>query len=336
MTRSWRSSVALAAFVLALIALTACNRSDDAPASESTPAASAVATASPQAERTPERCAEPKPIDAGDHDRVLNAGGLDRTYILHVPPAYDGATPLPLVLNFHGFGSNARQQAPYSRFPAAADANGFLVVTPDGAGTPQQWNIGRLPALPDDIAFVRSLLDSLERDLCVDASRVYAAGISNGAAFSQQIACAMPDRIAGVAVVAALFYPLTCTADGPIPVIAFHGTEDACVPYYGGPVTCGSGRNSIPPIEDSALNWARHDGCNEVPARHRFTDHVRTIAYSECDDETAVVLFVIEDGGHTWPGSADVSRLGATTHEIDATEQIWQFFEAQAALRGSR
>jgi polyhydroxybutyrate depolymerase len=326
----------LGAVLLILLALTACNRSGGSPASESDASPSAVATASPQAMRAPVRCADSKPIDAGDHDRSLSAGGLDRTYILHVPPSYDGVTPQPLVLNFHGYGSNSRQQATYSRFPAAADANGFLVVTPDGAGTPQQWNIGRLPALPDDIAFARALLDALERDLCVDASRVYTAGISNGAAFSQQVACAMPDRIAGVAVVAALFYPLTCNAAGPIPVIAFHGTADACVPYDGGPVTCGSGRNSIPPIEDSALNWARHDGCNELPARQRLTDHVRTIAYSECDGETAVVLFVIEDGGHTWPGSADVGRLGATTHEIDATEQIWQFFEAQAALRASR
>jgi polyhydroxybutyrate depolymerase len=60
---------------------------------------------------------------------------------------------------------------------------------------------------------------------------------------------------------------------------------------------------------------------------------VRTLAFSECDGETAVVLFTIDGGGHTWPGSVNVPRLGAVTDEIDATEQIWQFFAGQANLR---
>jgi polyhydroxybutyrate depolymerase len=129
--------------------------------------------------------------------------------------------------------------------------------------------------------------------------------------------------------------PLTCDASDPVAIIAFHGTDDACVPYYGGPVTCGSRTGVVPPVEDSARSWAEHDGCNPDPERARPAEGVRTIAYSECEGETAVVLFVIEGGGHTWPGSVPVPRLGATTDQIDATEQIWQFFEGQAALRAA-
>jgi polyhydroxybutyrate depolymerase len=143
----------------------------------------------------------------------------------------------------------------------------------------------------------------------------------------------MSERIAAVAAVAALIYPPRCASDRPIPIVAFQGTEDACVPYGGGQVACGARRGQIAPVEESALNWARHDGCNLDPARAALSEHVHTIAYSECDDETAVVLFVVEGGGHTWPGSVAVARLGNTTDEIDATEQIWQFFEAQANLR---
>jgi polyhydroxybutyrate depolymerase len=263
----------------------------------------------------------------------LQSGGLERTYILHVPPAYDGTTPLPLVLNLHGFGSSGARQARYSRFPALADAEGFIVASPDGAGSPQQWNIRRQDSLPDDVAFIRELLAALERELCIDRARVFAAGISNGAAFAQQLACAMPRRFAAIAAVAALVYPLACTGDAPVALIAFHGTEDVCVPFDGGPVTCGSARGTVPSVEDSAQNWAGHNACNPIASRVALTDHVRTIAYSECKDETAVVVFVIQDGGHTWPGSVAVARLGETTQEIDATEQIWQFFRGQASLR---
>jgi polyhydroxybutyrate depolymerase len=274
--------------------------------------------------------AEAQPA-AGDSARTLAFGGLDRTFILHIPPSYDARTPLPLVLNFHGFGSNARQQAAYSRFPAKADVEGFVVVSPDGVDA--QWNIARLPGLPDDLGFARALLDAVQAEICIDPARTFAAGMSNGAAFAQQVACAMPERIAAVAAVTAMVYPLTCASDLPIAVIGFHGTEDPCVPFGGGPVTCGAGGRRVPPVEDSALNWARHDGCDLSGSRQRLSEHVRTVAYSECDGESAVVLFIIEEGGHTWPGSMDVERLGATTHEIDATKEIWDFFVAQSSLR---
>ena len=52
------------------------------------------------------------------------------------------------------------------------------------------------------------------------------------------------------------------------------------------------------------------------------------MAYSECRDEVAVLLYIVEGGGHTWPGAADVARLGNVTQEIDATDLIWEFFEA--------
>jgi polyhydroxybutyrate depolymerase len=328
----------LAATVIALV-LGGCDRDDGAPApvAERTTAGSPIGgpEATPVSEVT--GCGAPGQPAPGDHDRVLRLDGRERTYLLHVPPAYDGAERVPLVLNFHGFGSSGRQQANYSRFPAKADAEGFIVVSPDasttGADTQRQWNLARSDDLPDDIAFVRHLLDELSGELCIDRDRVFAAGMSNGAAFAQQIACAMPERIAAVAAVTALVYPATCTADLPIAVIGFHGTEDACVPYGGGVVTCGRARGSVAPVEEAARDWARHNGCNLAASAARLSPEVRTLAFSECDEETAVVLFTIDGGGHTWPGSIEVPRLGAVTDEIDATEQIWQFFAGQANLR---
>jgi polyhydroxybutyrate depolymerase len=252
---------------------------------------------------------------------------------LHVPPQYDGASALPMVLNFHGYGSTASRQAPYSRLPALADEEGFIVVTPDATGAPaQQWNILSQPDRVDDIAFVGELLDELERTLCVDAARVFAAGISNGSAFSQRLACAMPDRIDAVAAVAAIINPSNCPADARVPLIAFHGTEDACVPFEGGRSGCGPVSLPVTAARTAAANWASHDGCGPV-ALTQLTEHVEVAAYSECDEEVAVVLYVVEGGGHTWPGSIDVPRLGATTHEIDATALMWEFFVGQGNIR---
>jgi polyhydroxybutyrate depolymerase len=265
---------------------------------------------------------------AGDRAATLRSGDLERTYIAHIPPGYDGFDRLPLVLNLHGYGSNAQNQAAYSRLPQKADEVGFIVVTPDGAGTPQQWNNLQLDELPDDVAFIGELLDHLEATLCIDPERVYATGISNGSAFAQRLACLMPDRIAAVAAVAAFVYPVVCNGAPPVPIIAFHGTADRCVPYEGGVTTCGRGNLPVPAVETAAANWARHNGCATEPARSQVTEHVRAIAYSECDENVAVVLYAVEGGGHTWPGSVDVERLGAVTTEIDATELMSEFFAA--------
>ena len=301
----------------------------DIASSTAAPAASVTAPVARGVPAPP--CDAPKPHSAGDSDEHLPSGGLDRTYILHVPPQYDGARSLPLVLNLHGYGSNARQQAIYSRLPAKGDKEGFLVVSPDGTGDQRHWNYPGLGGT-DDIAFMRDLLDRIETDLCVDTKRVFIAGISNGAAFASFVACAMPGRITAVGEIAATAYPKSCPAEATIPIISFRGKDDPCVPYDGGTSQCGQ-RLPVQPAEASMRDWARHDGCNLDGASQPYTDAVHTIAYSECTADAAVVLFVIEGGGHTWPGSIDVPRLGATTHKLDATDQLWQFFVGQGNLR---
>ncbi len=268
-------------------------------------------------------CASARPHTAGDETVTLQSGGVDRTYILHVPKSYDGAHEVPLVVNLHGFGSNARQQAIYSGLPAKGDTEGFITVTPNGTGTPQRWALGG----GTDIDFIRDLLDSLEAQLCIDPARVYAAGISNGSGFAQQLACAMSDRIAAVGAVAAMVFPLRCAGTRPMPIIAFHGTDDPCVPYGGGTSKCGL-MLPIPAVEDAARDWAKHNNCDPAPANADASANVRTISYIGCQDDAFVVLVVVEGGGHTWPGSIDVPRLGATTHEINATDQMWRFFAA--------
>jgi polyhydroxybutyrate depolymerase len=293
------------------------------------PAPTPTATPAPVPDCTPAR-----PHASGDENGTIESGGMQRTYILHVPPAYDGAHAMPLVVNLHGFGSNARQQAIYSGLPTKGDAAGFITVSPDGSGNPQMWTYPALAGATgvDDVGFIRDLLDKLERDLCIDEHRVFSAGISNGAAYSQVLACNLPGRFAAVAAVAALVYQPRCT-DEPIAIIAFHGTADPCVPFEGGQVQCGQ-KLPIPSVKDAEANWAKHDSCDATPVTKQVSEHVSSVSYGGCKDGTSVVLYAIDGGGHTWPGAiVDVARLGATTHEISATDLIWQFFVQQGNLR---
>lgn len=248
-----------------------------------------------------------------------------------MPPAYDGGGALPVVINLHGFSSSAEEQAAYSGFPAKGAAEGFIVVTPQGVGDPPFWNMVGVALLQDDVAFISDLLDALESQLCIDPQRVYATGISNGAGMSNRLACDLSGRIAAIGTVAGTAFPVNCAAPRPVPVIAFHGTADPLVPYAGGPINAGLSLRlnlQAPPAEEAIASWAEHNGCTTGPSRESVSAHVERIAYDGCDAGASVELYAIAGGGHTWPGASDVPRLGATTHEISATELIWAFFAA--------
>jgi polyhydroxybutyrate depolymerase len=273
-----------------------------------------------------EGCFPEKSRVAGDTTEEMTSAGLVRTYIVHIPPGYTGEGRVPLVINLHGYGSNATDQAFYSGFPALADEQGFIVVSPNGSGYPQRWAFPGLGGV-DEVAFIGELLDRLESDLCIDASRVYAAGMSNGAAITTFIACGLPGRIAAIGAVAATAGPRSCGTAEPIPIITFRSTEDQCVPYVGGTSACGM-RLPVVAAQESIRLWAEHNGCDAEPATAQLTEHVRTTEYENCDGGAGAILYTTEGDGHTWPGAVSVPRLGHVTDEIDATAIMWEFFQA--------
>lgn len=249
-------------------------------------------------------------------ESLLTSAGDERGYRLHIPPKYRSNRSTPLVLSFHGYARTAEEQEIYSQLVPIADRETFILVTPEGSGDPQGWDIVGLYAENgiDDVAFVGELLDALEARLCVDPARVYATGLSNGAEMAAQLACTLPQRFAAVAPVAGVVYQ---GCDGrPVGVISFHGTEDWNVPF-----------EFTPP---AMADWAAHNGCAtdggvEV---EQVAEHVTRESYGGCGT-APVVLYVVDGGGHTWPGAEDdAGGAGPTTHEINASELIWEFFKA--------
>lgn len=275
-------------------------------------------------------CDPARPAAPGRADEQVDVAGSPRSYLLEVPPGYDGETPVPLIVNLHGSGSTAEQQVLYSDLAAVAAEEGAVVATPDGQGERQQFSLQ-----PDgvDVALVEALLDELGARLCVDEDRLAAVGISNGAALSAVSGCALGDRLASIGLVAATVGPLDCAPEVRVSVIAFHGTDDQVVPYGGGQIDSSGGQNDgidVLPAEDGIAAWARQDGCDPGPASQEVAPDVELLAFEDCPDGLAVQLYRVEGAGHVWPGSAiDVGaiqeRLGPNTDSIDASALIVDF-----------
>jgi polyhydroxybutyrate depolymerase len=251
------------------------------------------------------------------------SSGISRTANVHVPPNYDKAKATPVVLNFHGYTSNADQEALLSGMNAKADAEGFVVVYPEGLNS--SWNAGACCGVSAqngvaDVQFVSDLIDSLEVQLCVDAKRVFATGMSNGAFLSHRLGCELSDRIAAIAPVAGVLGIPQCNPKRAVPVMHFHGTADPLVPYDGSPSL------GFPPVPDTFAGWAARDGCTGQPATTFDKGDAHCATYEQCGAGATVTLCTIDNGGHTWPGGFPIPSLGNTSTDISATDEMWTFF----------
>ncbi len=283
----------------------------------------------------PAGCYADAAYKVGLDDGVVMFDGRRRTYRVYVPESYDPAQPTPLVLSLHGFASNAGQQMEFSQWNRVADEHNFIVVYPQGAGTPPRWNSGRIGGQladfiqpTDDVAFIRALLNHLNETLCIDPARVYANGLSNGAGMSSRLACELADRIAAIGGVAGAYTPPdTCEPLRAVPVIAFHGLDDPISPYDGSE----AGRDiALLPIEAWAGEWAARNGCDSEPLIEAVTETITRRTFSGCDSGAEVILYSIAGGGHTWPGGGvqPVFISGVVNREINASAIMWDFFAA--------
>jgi polyhydroxybutyrate depolymerase len=256
--------------------------------------------------------------------------GIQRDYIVYIPELYDGTTTVPLVLNFHGYGSNAAQQMFYGDFRDIADTEGFLLVHPEGTTFigDQFWNVGfpGLSSTIDDVGFTEALIDELATLYAIDLDRVYATGMSNGGFMSFLLACQLSEKIAAVASVTGSMTQDTfddCNAQHPTPVLQIHGTDDGVVLY--------NGNNLSIPIADVISYWVDYNNCETTPTTTTLPDvdvsdgsTVEHSVYEDGDNGITTEHMKVIGGGHTWPGS--VINTAGTNQDIDASMEIWLFF----------
>jgi polyhydroxybutyrate depolymerase len=265
----------------------------------------------------------------------LAFGGLQRTYLVHVPAGVDH--PTGLVLNLHGAGANGGAQAAISHYDTVADQLGLVVAYPDGID--QSWADGRGASTPDrqgvdDVGFLSALIDQLVRDYGIDPGRVFVTGISAGAFMADRLACDRADLVAAVAPVAGtLGSSVPCAPSRPVSVLETHGTADPVVPFGGGPMNGRGGPSDVVSATDMAARWRDVDRCpapveDTLPATgdgtavHRFTA-------AGCADGSAVVLLQVDGGGHTWPSGSfalPADTVGLTTGATDISLASGQFF----------
>jgi polyhydroxybutyrate depolymerase len=279
------------------------------------------------------------PFGPGNYRRHLGFDGRQRFYDLHVPPSYSDRTQMPVVLVFHGGAGNPLQQRHDSVMDPGADAYGFIVAYPAGTGRLQTrmltYNAGVCCGYAkqnsvDDVGFTDAVIKDLSTLFNIDKARVYATGFSNGAFMTYRLACELSRQIAAVAPVSGTLGIDRCNPARPVPIIHFHGRQDPNAVYEGG--IGPNARERIPRrgVRETIQIFLDRYGLPQVPSRTGRAGQASYEQFGPDDIGTEIVLWTLEDGGHTWPGGRTTipeEKMGRLSTDIRASELMWKFFE---------
>lgn len=290
-------------------------------------------------------------VTSGTQPFTITVKGIERRYFVHVPPSRNETKKWPVVLMFHGGGGSAKGAMWETGWREKADAEGFLAVFPEGTppdrsrpgrfrDNPQTWNdgsdrpnVGAAQRGVPDVEFVSAMLADLKARFSVDECRIYASGFSNGASMTFRVARELSDVIAAAAPVAGADWLQDNKPKRPVPLIHITGTADPLNPIRGGKIRIGKRTfGEKPATQEMIAKWVEmHRG----PDKGRVVydnDGATGIAYGRPGEPPEVVLYTIHGHGHHWPGGKSalpVRLVGENIATLNATDVIWDFFDAQ-------
>ena len=285
-------------------------------------------------------------------DARMNFQGISRLYTYYVPSDYDSNDKLPLMITLHGQGFGAAQQLKDSKFDTLAESENFIMIAPncvtiDSDGNlasegltfkdipnvgpeNRRWNI-KNPVHDDkgidDIAFISALIDLFEDKFNIDRTRVYVSGLSNGALMSIRLSVELSDEIAGIGAVAGTlpYDYMKNEISSPMKIVLINGDADPTVPIGGYP-------GFSPPIQDAAAWYNQQFNVTAEAVKTELPqtveeDTTKVVKYEWPQNQgSQTVLYVVEGGGHTWPGGTQYfpeARIGKLSMHYSASKLIW-------------
>lgn len=278
----------------------------------------------------------------------LAFGGLKRSYLVHAPARVQAQVqPVPLVVVLHGFGGDGANVLSQGRWVEKADAEGFLVVAPEGLpedpdrparffGNRRSWNAGPATGSPaeargtDDVGFIAAVIAQVRREQRVDPRRIYVTGFSNGAGMAFRVGAELSDVVAAIAPVANGLLVPVATLRQPVSLMLVWGRDDPLNPIGGGVVSRDGRPFTRPSAEASWRRWSALLHCRDMASFDRPVRSVMRRVARGCASGSEAVLVEIDDLGHQWPGGRVVLRLvaGRGSDVFDATAAIWEFFRS--------
>lgn len=214
----------------------------------------------------------------------------DRSYHVKVPDDWDGVTPMPVMLHFHGWARQGTLIVKHGRISGATRKRGVLLLAPNGLG--KSWDFWN-PGSPDT-DFAAAVIEDAAKRYPIDRSQIFVSGYSWGSAMAWRYACENGNDVrALLAVSGTLDQDETCETM-PAEIRHTHGLRDTVLDYPYGP-----DGDALYPV---AL-WRRTLGCEDPTGTSSYSttekDHFSRTVWSDC--EAGKVVFDQHPRGHFIP-----------------------------------
>lgn len=250
--------------------------------------------------------------------RSIVHNDVNREYVIYIPSSYDGVSPVPLMINFHGFGGSASDHMANADLNSLADSEIFILVNPQGSCLDglSHWNScpsgNDNKSDADDFGFVEAMIDEISAEINIDKERVYAAGYSNGGMMAYGLANFKSDLIAAVGSVSGTMLDCIGSTGHPMPVVHLHGTSDGVLPY--------DGSTDYSSTQDVLDHWIDFNNTDTEPTINSESNDGMTIehhTYGQGDNNVSVEHYKYIDGNHVW--------FESTYQDQNASQLIWNF-----------
>ena len=254
--------------------------------------------------------------------------GTERTYYVHTPANYDASVRYPVVLNFDGISGSGLGMQEYSGLndlPA-------ISVYPDplvGKEGFTAWQGAPYSLDGDgDVRLVKDIIETLPNSYCVDSTRIFAVGMSNGGGFAMIAGCELPQYIRATVGISGAYYT-DCQGEGrAVSVMAVHSLDDQAVPFR------GAATRGLPAIPNWAQAQAEKRDCR-LKSEVSVADNAKQYTWYGCRNDSLVRMVTIGSESHGWLTLPHELKPNNYRDQTMAS-YVWSFLEEATYSDGTR
>ncbi len=214
--------------------------------------------------------------ECGDGGRCVIENGY---YLAALPDGWDGQTPVPLVVYFHGWNGSPEGSFRNRAMVDGVTKRGAIFVAPFAqTGYWRQIGAGRAESGRDELAYVEALMSDIRKRWPIDDSKTMATGFSRGASMVWNVACYAGPLFHAYLPIAGGFWnsnPESCPG-GAVNMRHIHGLSDSVVAFD------SIGVYNSMPIPEGMKLYRSINQCREAPNATQKTKRLDCTIWSGC------------------------------------------------------
>ncbi|MBN1952742.1 MAG: hypothetical protein JW801_16185 [Bacteroidales bacterium] len=250
---------------------------------------------------------------------TVREGVRKRDYKVHQPNPWfstvDKNKKFPLILAFHGWNQDPDHMEEMTNFSTIGNVKGAFVTYLHYVGPPPDysWNYFMDEEKPDDIGYVKAVLDTLFAQYPIDSSRVFAVGFSDGCGMVNRLPSETNGLISATGTVGGMIAFDSELSTTPVRMIHFHASNDPAVSY-------SSVRSNALPY------WLEVNNCDPEPDTLLSIDGYTGEVFTNNQGDSVMLFYTLPWNQHDWPVN------GENNMKVSASNQMWKFFDTGMAI----